>query len=405
MSIQELPFLSYNKGEKGRCLLYLVAFVPMVYKLLSPFFILAGLGNLTIIIVPIMLMLGVIWAWQDIRNSIRLGDIVFYLLIAIFLFASKVIYPSSEIFVEENWATFVFTILPYFFVGLIINYERDKRILLFTARIALFVQVFWITCQILRIVEVNENSEGLLGEHMEQAYMLLFPTFYLFIEADKEHCILDWVCVAVSIFLVFSMATRGPIIILLLFVLAYYLLIKKLKTHGSIKKLGLIIIIYLLYQWSDVIILFFIPIAVGLGFSSRAFDSLLRENSMSLDNSSGRDDIYNYAINAIIGDDGFLGLGWGGDRLITGGFWAHNFELEILVQFGWFMGGFALLLFAILIIKCFIHTHGTETSLFYYVMLFVGLMSLQLSSTYLEQLLLFVFIGYSVSLLRTPIKN
>ena len=62
---------SISRAEKGRILLYLVAFVPMIYKLISPFFIIIGMASYTVGIIPAMVILGIIMAWGNLRKSIR----------------------------------------------------------------------------------------------------------------------------------------------------------------------------------------------------------------------------------------------------------------------------------------------------------------------------------------------
>lgn len=52
---------SISRAEKGRILLYLVAFVPMIYKLISPFFIIIGMASYTVGIIPAMVILGISW--------------------------------------------------------------------------------------------------------------------------------------------------------------------------------------------------------------------------------------------------------------------------------------------------------------------------------------------------------
>ena len=144
-----------------------------------------------------------------------------------------------------------------------------------------------------------------------------------------------------------------------------------------------------------------IPIASSLGFSTRVFDSILDGRMMDISESSGRDDIWNILTKAIEDDFSGFGYGWLGDRLLLpDGIYSHNFELEILVQFGVIIGGGILLLLLVLLFKSYYQTKKSSSRKFWLLMLFVGLVELQLSKTYITHNLLFVMIGYYMSVKR-----
>ena len=83
---------------------------------------------------------------------------------------------------------------------------------------------------------------------------------------------------------------------------------------------------------------------------------------ISLEESSGRDSIYEGMLEAIKNDTTGFGYGIGGDRLFSASNgYAHNFEIEILVQFGCIGGGILLLLLAILFLNTYYKSKKTSS--------------------------------------------
>ena len=391
-----------SKRDYGRLLVYMVAFVPLFYKFISPFFILAGAGALTVYITPVVLFLGIMLCYKDFLSSIRFSDVALYIVIIVVAVLSSVFYPESSVFVNENIRYFSLSVVSYLFIGLVIQYDRDSDIIRIVAYIASFVLLFWQIWRILRLGEVNETADGFLGEQMEQGYMLLFPSCYLFVESLRNHRLFDIIVTIVSSILLLFMGARGPALLLVVFVASFLLLFHTYKKKNVLKKFFLVVFTVIVIFFYQPIILAVMPFATKLGFNERVFDSILYGNITNLEESSGRDEIYATLINAINSDQGVWGFGWGGDRRLTSGdLWAHNFELEVLVQFGWLFGGAMLILLIILLFRCFFKTRDTLTSGFLYVLFFWGLMELQLSYTYIRHPLFFLLLGYCISVIRT----
>ena len=116
-----------------------------------------------------------------------------------------------------------------------------------------------------------------------------------------------------------------------------------------------------------------------------------------MEESSNRDNFYASVIEEIKNDNGF-GHGWLSDRLFTpDGMYVHNFELEILCQFGYIAGGLLLIMLFYLICKRFFYDKRLEAISFWYIMLCSGFFALQFSYTYVKYPLFFIFIGYLLS--------
>lgn len=393
---------SITKAEKGRILLYLVAFVPMIYKLISPFFILAGLANYTVVIIPTMVVLGIIMSWKNLRESIHVQHVLLYLLIVFLLFISPIIYPKTLYLHDDNYWPFISSVLPFFFIGLLIDYKRDKYILRFVARMGVIEQLFWQMCLLAGLVQAELGTADSLGEQMESAYQLLFPIFILYNSLSKEKNIIDIVLAIIGTSLLFFMGTRGPIVVYGLFVVGYFIFFKKYNSYSFFKK-GLAISVFcIFYYYLELIILAILPIAKTLGFSTRVFDSILDDKMVNMNESSSRDDFYGNVIKVITNDNG-LGHGWLSDRLFTPTHgYVHNLELELLCQYG-YIGGTLLLLYIIfLAYKRYLYAKKEGNETVWFIFFCSGFMALQFSYTYVKYPLFFVFLGY---ILNTKIKN
>ncbi len=391
---------SSNK-DKGIALVFLVAFVPLTFKLFSPFFIIAGLGSYTGIIMPTLLIIGLFLSLGYFVSNIRFIHVVFYVTLSLFVLLSSFFYPISKDFVDKNATIFIFQVVPYLFIGLSLDYSRNKDIIGLVARIGLFIQLLWQFCILAGLVEYERADDGSLGEQMGVAYGFLFPLFVMIIQMAEQRSILDIVLLIIGIIMLFLMGTRGPIIVFLLFVVGYFILFKHYKRGNAFKKALIVVSFGVILMLGDAFMLRIIPYASDLGFSTRVFDSFLGNQMLDISNSSYRDDFYYGIWGKIINDPTGFGYGWGSDRLFTPSRnYTHNFELEILCQFGYIGGGVLLLALIALFIYCVKKLKGKESLSFWFVMLCCGLGSLQFSYSYINYPLFFVFLGYCFSIIR-----
>lgn len=388
---------SITKADKGRVFLYLVTFVPMIYKLISPFFILTGLANYTVVIIPTMVILGIIMSWKNLQESIHVWHVLLYLSIVFLLFVSPIIYPKTQYLHDESYWPFISSVLPFIFIGLLIDYERDKYLLRFVARMGVIEQLFWQMCLLAGLVQAELGTADSLGEQMESAYQLLFPIFILYNSLSKEKNIIDIALAIIGTSLLFFMGTRGPIVVYGIFVLGYFIFFKKYNSYSFFKK-GLAISVFcIFYYYLELIILAILPIAKTLGFSTRVFDSILDDKMVSMKESSSRDDFYGNVINVIKHDNG-LGHGWLSDRLFTPTHgYVHNLELELLCQYGYIFGSLLLLYIAYLAYRRYFYAKKEGEEAIWFVFFCSGFMALQFSYTYVKYPLFFVFIGYIIN--------
>lgn len=388
---------SISAAEKGRVLLYLVAFVPMIYKLISPFFIIMGMASYTVVIIPTMVILGIIMSWENLRESIRPGYVLFYFFIAFVLYLNPLFYPRTQELHDENYWPFIYSVLPFVFIGLMVDFKRDKYLLRFVARIGVIEQIFWQMCLLTGLVKAELGTTDSLGEQMETAYQLLFPIFILYSSLTREKNIIDVILAIIGTSLLFFMGARGPIVVYAIFVVGYFVFFRQYSKNALIKRVIAVTLFAVFYYYMELIILAILPIAMTLGFSTRVFDSILDDKMVNMQESSNRDDFYGNVINVIINDNGF-GHGWLSDRLFTPTHgYVHNFELELLCQYGYIGGTLLLLCIAYYMFRRFLYakTEGEES--IWYMFFCSGFLALQFSYTYVKYPLFFVFVGYIIN--------
>lgn len=394
------------KKSPGIALVFLVIFVPMTFKLISPVFILAGLGGYTDIIMPSLLVIGLLLSLRYFASFVKIQDVFFYLFFAVFLFFSPLVYPLSEEFVSDNYSKFIFQVVPYFFLGLSLRYDRNIDIFRFVSRTGLFIQLFWQFCLLVGLADVDRADDGSLGEQMGIAYGFLFSLFLEIIYAIEDKRRIDIILSIIGTLLLFFMGTRGPIIVYLFFVAGYLIIVYDFKQNNLIKKLLIGIVAAIIIRSSKFLLLLIMPFATSLGFSTRVFDSFLGNEMFEIENSSYRDDFYFGIWSKIINDPTYLGYGFGADRLFTpNGVYTHNFELEILCQFGIIGGGLIIICLLIMFLNCYFRLKGTREVSFWFALLCCGLGSLQLSQSYISYPLFFVLLGYCISVFRYSSKT
>jgi len=399
-------FRTLKPQEKGYALLLLLTIMPLTYKAISPIYIILGLGNYSYTIMPTLYIIGILLAYREVRLYIRSADIVFYITLFIYVYCSQLFYPLSADFVKENFHDFILYVVPFYFLGLSFDYRKHRYLIHCSARLAIYIHIFWQLCMLLDLVEIS--SESGLGEQMENAYSLLVIVPLLFVEYFLSHMKQDLFLALIGIFMILFMGTRGPLVIMLIFFATYFILFKTFKNNNFQIKTAIFLLAIIGINFIEPIMLLFSSIAMKLGYSSntKIFDGILTSSILRLDDSSGRDMIFSAMTNAIKHDNTGLGYGFGSDRLFSpSNGYAHNFELEILVQFGIIGGGLILLFLFLLFIHSFTKTKGSPECIMWFILFCWGFLSLQFSMSWIIRPAFFILLGYCVSLRRLSVNK
>ena len=134
-------------------------------------------------------------------------------------------------------------------------------------------------------------------------------------------------------------------------------------------------------------------IFLNVGVKSRTMSLFLNNK---VDYSSGREDIYSILLEKIKNNP-IIGTGLGGDRLIIGGY-AHNFLLEIITNFGIFIGGILATLMFLFLIKSLLISDKRKYNMII-IWFSMGFVHLMVSSSYLTDIKFWIFAGLMIKML------
>lgn len=403
-TINKFRIIPYVKSLRFRELALsfskLVALMPFITMFFMPIFNRLHLDFLNTNAEFYLALFGALLAGSAFFKKIAVIDWFIYLLVAVLLYVSPLLYPRSALFIQENYTSFVWMTMSFYFVGRTIDFEQDKLTLLSIARLGFVVQLAYQFLATKGYFGMAEAGVEAGGEQMGVAYGFLFCMMYTFICGIEFKSKFDLYLSFFGIVLLLFMGTRGPVVVMMTFIIGYFLLFHSYKAHAGLKKCLIIAVSFIVYQFLVPLLLFLSMIAEYVGLSTRVFDSILANQMINLSESNGRDEIFTEILTAVQRDDRGLGYGLGGDRLFTDHAYSHNFEVEFLTSFGLYLGGALLLLIFYMFFRCVMKTRGTYTLLFWFSLFCFGFMSLQFSGTWINKPEFFLFIGYCVSVLK-----
>ena len=399
LRVSDLKYIrNMHFSDYGLALSKFIALVPFATLFFMPVFNRLGFDVINEAPGFYLALLGVIISAKTFFSKIKLLDVIVFLLVAFFLLASPTFYPRSEAFVDENYVSFVLLTIPFYFIGRTINYEQDKRLLVIITRIGFIFILLYQYFAFKGYFAVGEDVADLGEEQMTVAYDFLFCVIYEFIYGFNNNSRIDRYISYIGIFLIFFMGARGPVVSILAFLVVYFVFFYNYKKHGHIKRVILLVLSGVLYYFLTPVLIVLNFVSSNIGLSNRVFESMLAQEMLD---SNGRDDIYDDILTAISNDKTGFGYGLGADRLFTSHAYSHNFEMEILVSFGTILGGALLLLLLLLFIIAVYKTKGTPTCVFWFGMFCFAFLPLQFSGTWINSPELFLFIGYTISVIIT----
>lgn len=346
-------------------------------------------------------LIGIYYALPTFLQSVRLVDIVLYLAIAAFYYYSPIIYPQTEYFVHDTFDWFAFHTIPFYFLGIAIDFQRDKSSLLYISRFQILATGLFTFLSLLGMV----NSATDFHDQMYRSYSVLFPTmfsFYYYIKNNKNK--IDFLFFIFGLMQIMMYGTRGPLVCIMIFL---FLFLFQNFRHSTVVIINLLLIVGVFYIFLRPIMLVLMFVSRSVGLSTRIFESYLDDELVNYEKSSGRNDIHEVLWSNITNDSGGIGYGLGSDRYLGlhQGEYAHNLVYEIWMDFGLYIGSVVLILLLLLMIASFRKAYKTE-SFFLFLMLFVwGIVRQMISGSYIQDFQLFLFLGFCVSLLRSDNLN
>ena len=366
-----------------------------IFYYIRPVINAVGLSGIVDKIFILLWIVGIYFCLSMIFKTLRLIDIVAYLAVCAFYYLSPTIYPETQLFVESSFSIFALHTLPFYFLALMIDYNRDKKALAIISKLQLMMTAFFVLLSLLRLI----NSSA-TGEQMVLSYSILFPTMFLYYTFSRTNSNIDFLFFILGLSMIMMFGTRGPLLCFIIFLISFLFLNYR---HNPVITINLLFVIGVFYIFLRPIMLVFMFLTRMVGLSTRIFESFLEDELFNYEKSSGRDEIHELLWNNIINDQGGIGYGLGSDRMMgrRGTEYAHNLVYELWMDFGLYIGSFLLILFVLFIIKTFRKVYGSERFYLLLMLLVWSVGHLMISGSYLQDFQVYFFIGYCVNVLRS----
>lgn len=320
-----------------------------------------------------------------------------FLLVALLSF----ILTDYEYFSVSVFATLAIGTLSFFFQGSLINLKRVSHMHLYMAAIVTLM------VSIIYSVYTVDSQNLSLEDNMDFAYKVLPSVIIIFswIFTERRKTLAIIFSVIGTVFLILQ-GTRGPILCLAAFICL--MMYKKYGLGKSFFKVGIIAVVIAFLVNSQSVQKELVDLTNKIdssGYSSRFITMALDEE---LSDANGREAIQETLLNDIK-ENPLKIRGMFADRQSTRGLvdseydtvhsqgtYAHNLWIELLYDWGVFLGGIILIAILFVLLKTIIKIDTNDS---YIVMLFVctGFIHLFLSGSYLQSSNFFFLMGIAVN--------
>ena len=286
-------------------------------------------------------------------SSFHPNDILFLSSVIAAIFFTCLFYPDNSqfIFDENNFWNAIFPCLRFFIVGLFIIPDKELSNLLgVVSCFSLFVEIIFLFAYL--------KPAGLVDfDDMSRSYQILLNVLFILNTAFNKKTLL-WTGISIaSLLYLFSLGTRGPIMILLTYMFLKFIQVGASKKIAKITVGLLVGGILLLFSSSSVYLVvleFLRSLLDQWGMSTRIFDLAIEGDI--IEHTSGRDEIYELALKKIL-EQPIFGYGVYGEWPWNG--WnIHNMYLELLLHFGVILGSVIIVWMVVLSLRTYFRTRN-----------------------------------------------
>jgi hypothetical protein len=321
------------------------------------------------------------------KKEYRLITITYGISIIISLL-NVLLFPQNIDSIKSIVFDFFFICLPCFIYSFSINnfdilYKTFEKI----CNIVLVVGLIISLLDFSNKIDVGTYS-------MTLSYYLLIPSLLYLYKFLNEVSIKYFILFLISFISVLLLGARGPILCIAVYTIIY--LVNSIRGKNSVKKTIIYFILIILLLTGVIflkeILLLINNILNKYNIYSRTINLLLNEKI----HLSGREYLYTGAIE-LIKKYPIIGIGIAGDRYYFGGY-VHNLFLEILLDFGCFLGLIICFVLIIIFIKSIFFTNkkiANFTSIFFC----LGVVPLMVSGSYLTDAWFWIYLGIVLKLL------
>lgn len=334
----------------------------------------------------------IILTWNQINKRIRTSDIGFVIVILIILSGSFLLNPWNEDIIIQKLPETLFKVIPYYFVGLMIdNDDRTMRLLCFFSKWTIVVN--WLYVFVILGTGREMQSDNLAIAYMVLPHALMLLWFAMR-NRNKKHIILALISFVLLLFL----GSRGPVLSFIVFFVIYNFI----EVKSSVKKTLIRVIIpaavVLIILFSGIyehILLLLSNVALKMNLSTRIFDSILFDAGKG--SNEERLAIYK-TLFEYIKQRPFWGYGVFGEWQMIG-YYAHNMLIELWVHYGLIFGSIISFFSLSKIIKTYLRTSNTNTKNFILLMCVFALLRGVYTGTYIS-FYVFMLMGFVIGQAR-----
>jgi len=287
---------------------------------------------------------------------------------AMYMKSALIDYTGNPIYI-----LFVYSVPGYIFARYLVRYDY----------LQIWLRRFSYAVVLLSVITHFFAPESSANQYMTISYNMLLQTLFLIMFPPKKLRFLHWALIGLGIYVIAFGGARGALlgliigILLMIFVKDYSRKRKKLY----IVLLGTAVVLMLIMY--DEILFLLRSVMDQFNIESRTFDLLFfSDGNIVFD--SGRSRIISETFAGMNSWGRLFGQGIFGDRVILGGTYAHNLFVELLVDYGYVIGGALSVLVVVLIVAGLVKIKNPEWD---YIALFIpnGFVALMLSGSYLNQ--------------------
>ena len=294
---------------------------------------------------------------------------VIYFIVILFFGLTYMFHPEYEHwYVREDYGVLNYVLRPdngifiYLFIRLVNNPEQILKTLKFSAwpmyllygrmiQLAL-IRGYWVDLS-------NHGYESQMSYNLSLGYSVLIFVLPFLYSALEEKKLVDWVGFIVGIVIILVGGSRGPVFDIGIFVFLYILVNISKSKKKFLLMTGAFLFIFLLWVVYPYLLLFSLSVFERFNLSSR-FLTMLASSSITED--SGRFLIWSAALKMI--QDNPFGYGAMGTRHVISSYiyvgHPHQFFLEILVDFGVFIGTLIIFFLLFSSVKLFLMDNNDE---------------------------------------------
>lgn len=321
-------------------------------------------------------------------KRLSIEDVAFYLGVAAVYLLSLLRGDANREYLQSQAVPLLMQTVPLYFLGKALEPERH---LLLLGRLSLLTVYLRFAYTVL----TNGGTGSYLDGHMSASYKLLPHVCLVVYCAIENRSVVYVLGSLLGAMLLLSFGTRGPMVLLVIFVLSFLLMIRKYRRPLRsrlmvLAGMGVAIVLFRgvlpwLKGWSS-----------QLGMSTRIYDKLL---DGSFFQSEGRAELRRLLWEASWSGP-LWGYGMAGDRLLTGTY-AHNLPVELLISYGPIFGTLLFGALIWLLVRAFRKCESRQGKTLVLLLTCTSLLKLFLSGTYLNEGWLFFLMGLCAATRRT----